>query len=168
MGTVEPATGRLLWLPPIGTAVLAWLAYGVGFHADESGSRAGAEQTVAGLLFATPFAMVALAQVACALFASLAQSGRQLAACVVSTSVGPALLVLRTTTWDGAAVRHQVVVAVAALLPLVPAWISLGRHAGSPGRRGTPEGQLDQGRAEAGDVSEDPVVAQEEHRRGGA
>ena len=125
MGTVERAVVRSLWLPPMTSSVLCWLAYGVG--RDESGSRAGAEATVAGLIVATPAVMLVFVQVCCALCAVLAQSWRQLTACVAASSLGALLLILMVVALDGTpGVRHDVAVAAMVLPPLVPGWISIG------------------------------------------
>ena len=121
VGTVR----RALWLPPVVTAGLVWLAYRAGYQ-DEAFSRAAAESTVAGILIAAPFALVALVQVACALFATLAETKRQLWMCVLASSLGGASLTLAVVTLDGTpGVRHDVVVGTAMLLPLLPAWISM-------------------------------------------
>ena len=140
MGTVE----RALWLPPVATAVLAWLAHDAGYEA-EAGTRAGAEPSVAGILFATPFVLVALTQAGCAGFATLAVTSAQRWACVASSSTGAVLLLVLATTWDGIARADEVVVLAGTLLPLVPVWVALVAPR-SPGRRRTPERQLDQRR----------------------
>ena len=113
-----------LWLPPVATGVLAWFAYIAGYDA-EAGSRAGAEPTAAGIAVALPVVLVGLVQLACALFATLAEHEGQLWACVLVSSLGAALLVLAVVKLDGTpGIRHVVMVAAAMLPPLVPAWVS--------------------------------------------
>jgi hypothetical protein len=142
MGTVQ----RTLWLPPVATALLARFAYGAGYDA-EAGSRAGAEPTMAGIFFATPFVLVALAQAGCALLAALARTRTQVWACVAVSSGGAAALVLLAASWDRVARVDEIAVA-GTLLSLVPALTSMAVEP-SPGRGRASERQLDQRRSQA-------------------
>lgn len=128
---IARSTTAWLWLPAAVTAGLVPVMFFVGMRSDTPEVRAGAEPVMAGIVLATPFVLLLLVQVLCALTALISESrqGRRralVAATVAATSMAALAIwvVDLPAATDGSVERmvHTGLVVVALLVPFVPAW----------------------------------------------